>query len=462
MNRKEGVQMSTINQEAHYRRMTQDSIPHLITQLAVPTIISMLVTSIYNMADTYFVGTISTSASGATGIVFSLMSILQAFGFMFGHGAGANISQQLGSKNVEKARIYASTSFFLSIFIGAVVMVIGLIFMDPMMRLMGSTDTILPYARIYACYILLAGMAMTSSCVLNNILRYEGKAFYAMIGLTLGGVLNIFGDYILVRIFHMGIAGAGLSTTISQYISMFVLVLPYLQGKTQSRLQPKYVTCKPEILNRIFSTGLPSLSRQGLNSLSTMVLNTTSAMYGDAAVAGISIATRIVSFLFCVALGIGQGFQPVSAFNYGAKIYSRVKKGFYFTLKSGTALMAILAVIAFTFSGQFVALFRDDPDVIAVGTTALRFQCVSLVLMPMTMYGNMLFQSISRSAVATFLAMLRSGLILIPAVIILHACFGIAGIEAAQSVSEITTAIISLPFILYLFKTFPEDGRDII
>ena len=422
--------MSTINQEAHYRRMTQDSIPHLITQLAVPTIISMLVTSIYNMADTYFVGTISTSASGATGIVFSLMSILQAFGFMFGHGA--------------------------------VVMVIGLIFMDPMMRLMGSTDTILPYARIYAFYILLAGMAMTSSCVLNNILRYEGKAFYAMIGLTLGGVLNIFGDYILVRIFHMGIAGAGLSTTISQYISMFVLVLPYLQGKTQSRLQPKYVTCKPEILNRIFSTGLPSLSRQGLNSLSTMVLNTTSAMYGDAAVAGICIATRIVSFLFCVALGIGQGFQPVSAFNYGAKIYSRVKKGFYFTLKSGTALMAILAVIAFTFSGHFVALFRDDPDVIAVGTTALRFQCVSLVLMPMTMYGNMLFQSISRSAVATFLAMLRSGLILIPAVIILHACFGITGIEAAQSVSEIMTAIISLPFILYLFKTFPEDGRDII
>ncbi|MBF1077853.1 MAG: MATE family efflux transporter [Solobacterium sp.] len=454
--------MSTINQEAHYRCMTQDSIPHLITQLAVPTIISMLVTSIYNMADTYFVGTISTSASGATGIVFSLMSILQAFGFMFGHGAGANISQQLGSKNVEKARIYASTSFFLSIFVGAVVMVIGLIFMDPMMRLMGSTDTILPYARIYAFYILLAGMAMTSSCVLNNILRYEGKAFYAMIGLTLGGVLNIFGDYILVRIFHMGIAGAGLSTTISQYISMFVLVLPYLQGKTQSRLQPKYVTCKPEILNRIFSTGLPSLSRQGLNSLSTMVLNTTSAMYGDAAVAGISIATRIVSFLFCVALGIGQGFQPVSAFNYGAKIYSRVKKGFYFTLKSGTALMAILAVIAFTFSGHFVALFRDDPDVIAVGTTALRFQCVSLVLMPMTMYGNMLFQSISRSAVATFLAMLRSGLILIPAVIILHACFGITGIEAAQSVSEIMTAIISLPFILYLFKTFPEDGRDII
>ena len=318
--------MSTksLQQEQQYKRMTQEPIPRLITALAIPTVISMLVTNIYNMADTYFVGSISTAASGATGVVFSLMTILQAFGFMFGHGAGANISQELGKKNVEKAREYASTSFFYSIVVGLIIMVIGLIFMDPMMKMMGSTDTILPYARTYAFYILIAGMSMTSSCVLNNILRYEGKAFYAMIGLTIGGVLNIFGDYILVNIFDMGIAGAGLSTTISQYISMFVLMLPYLQGKTQSRIELKYITRSLTTLKRIITTGLPSLSRQGLNSISTMVLNTSSAMYGDAAVAGISITTRIVSFLFCIAIGIGQGFQPVSAFNYGAKYYSRV------------------------------------------------------------------------------------------------------------------------------------------
>lgn len=455
--------MSTksLQQELQYKRMTQEPIPRLITALAIPTVISMLVTNIYNMADTYFVGSISTAASGATGVVFSLMTILQAFGFMFGHGAGANISQELGKKNVEKAREYASTSFFYSIVVGLIIMVIGLIFMDPMMKMMGSTDTILPYARTYAFYILIAGMSMTSSCVLNNILRYEGKAFYAMIGLTIGGVLNIFGDYILVNIFDMGIAGAGLSTTISQYISMFVLMLPYLQGKTQSRIELKYITRSLTTLKRIITTGLPSLSRQGLNSISTMVLNTTSAMYGDAAVAGISITTRIVSFLFCIAIGIGQGFQPVSAFNYGAKYYSRVKKGFNFALINGTILMVILAVFAFIFAKPFVAIFRDDPDVIAIGTTALHFQSVSLVLMPLTMYGNMLFQSISRSGAATFLAMLRSGLVLIPAVILLHAWFGITGIEAAQSVSEVITALVSLPFIIYLFRSFPADGKEI-
>ena len=221
--------MQNSEQIAQYKKMTETPVSKLITSLAVPTIISMLVTSIYNMADTYFVGTIGTSASGATGIVFGLMAILQAFGFMFGHGAGTNIAAQLGRKNVRAAREYASTSFWSSILAGFVIMGIGIAFMDPLMRLMGSTDTILPYARIYAYCILIAGPAMTSSCVMNNILRYEGKAFFDMIGLTAGGLLNIFGDFLLVRVFNLGIFGAGLSTTISQYISMGILLLPYLQ-----------------------------------------------------------------------------------------------------------------------------------------------------------------------------------------------------------------------------------------
>ena len=224
---------------AQYVKMTQTPVSKLILTLGLPTVISMLVTNIYNMADTYFVGTIGTSASGATGIVFGLMSILQAFGFMFGHGAGANIARKLGNHDVKAAKIYAATSFWCSIFVGTFIMLAGFLFMDPLMRLLGSTDTILPYARTYAFFILIAGPAMTSSCVMNNILRYEGKAFFAMIGLTLGGVLNIFGDYFFVDICNMGIAGAGLSTAISQYISMAVLMIPYLQGKTQSTFNPK-------------------------------------------------------------------------------------------------------------------------------------------------------------------------------------------------------------------------------
>lgn len=453
--------MENTNQvDKQYIKMTQTPIPQLILTLGLPTVISMLVTNIYNMADTYFVGGLGTSASGATGIVFGLMAILQAFGFMFGHGAGANIAQKLGSHDVKAAKIYAATSFWSSILTGVVIGVFGLIFIDPFMRLLGSTETILPYAKDYAFYILIAGPAMTSGCVMNNILRYEGKAFFAMIGLTLGGVLNIFGDYLLVNVFNMGIGGAGLSTAVSQYISMIVLLIPYLRGQTQSSFHIKDIAKETKTYLDIIKCGLPSLFRQGLNSVTTMVLNGSAGLYGDAAVAAISIVNRIVNFLFCVALGIGQGFQPVSAFNYGAKFYSRVKDGFMFAFKLGTTLMIVLAIASYLFAPQFVQVFRDDSEVIEIGTRTLRFYCISLVLMPTTMYGNMLFQSIGKTKIATFLAALRNGLSMIPCIVILSALFGLAGLEKAQSIAEIISAIISAPIIIAYFKKIPEDGRD--
>lgn len=448
------------NANKQYIKMTQTPVSKLILALGLPTVVSMLISSIYNMADTYFVGTLGTSASGATGVVFGLMSILQAFGFMFGHGAGANIARKLGSHDIKSAKIYASTSFWCSIIVGLIIMLFGFIFMEPFMRLLGSTDTILPYAKQYATFILIAGPALTSSCVMNNILRYEGKAFFAMIGLTLGGMLNIFGDYLFINVYNMGIAGAGLSTALSQYISMFVLLIPYLRKQTQSSFKLQDFSKKLYIYQDIYKTGLPSLFRQGLNSISTMVLNGTAGLYGDGAVAAISIVTRIVNFLFCVAIGIGQGFQPVCAFNFGAKFYSRVKNGFIFALKLGSTLMIISALVAYFNSEALVTLFRDDSEVIAIGSICLKWYSISLVLMPITLYGNMLFQSIGRTRAATFLAAVRSGLVLIPTIYIMNMLFGLSGLEKAQSISEIISAIISLPFIYYFFKHQPQDGQD--
>ena len=396
--------------DSQYQRMTQTPVSKLILSLGLPTVISMLVTSIYNMADTYFVGTLGTSASGATGIVFGLMAILQAFGFMFGHGAGANIARKLGNHDVQSAKEYASTSFWCSILVGVVIMIFGLLFIDPFMRLLGSTSTILPYARTYGIYIL--------------------------------------------------IAGAGLSTAISQYISMFVLMIPYLQGKTQSSFHLKDFSTRRIVYQDIISTGMPSLFRQGLNSVSTMVLNGTAGIYGDAAVAAISIVTRIINFMFCIAIGIGQGFQPVSAFNYGAKYYSRVKQGFFFAMKLGTLIMIFLSVFSFFNASSLVSIFRNDPEVIEIGVRTLHWYSISLILMPVTMYGNMLFQSIGKAKAATFLAALRSGLSLIPCIVILNACFGLNGLETAQSISEIIASIITLPFIIYFFQTMPEDHTD--
>ena len=216
-----------VSEETKYKKMTETPVSTLILTLAVPTIISMMVTTIYNTADTFFVSKISVAASGATGIVFSLMAILQAFGFMLGHGAGSNISRLLGARKVANASVFLSTSFFLAIGTGFLIGLFGLLFLEPFLLLLGSTETILPEAKAYATFILLAAPAMVVSCVLNNVLRYEGIAVYAMIGLASGGILNMMLDPIFIFVLKLGTAGAGLATALSQYIGVVILLLPF-------------------------------------------------------------------------------------------------------------------------------------------------------------------------------------------------------------------------------------------
>lgn len=441
----------------HYRKMTETPVSHLVISLGIPTTVSMLVTSIYNMADTYFVGRIGTSASGAVGVVFGLMAIIQAFGFMFGHGAGSIIARNLGEKKLEHANVTATTSFVCSVLAGAAITFFGLLFLDPLMRLLGSTETILPYARVYGGFILAAAPIMASSCVLNNILRYEGKAMLAMIGLTTGGIINIFGDWLLMVQFEMGVEGAGISTAVSQCISFGILLYMFLSGRTQTRLSLKKFSRKRSEIMNIIKTGFPSLMRQGLNSVSTMVLNGYAGIYGDAAVAGMSIVNRICFLVFAVGLGLGQGFQPVCAFNYGAKKYSRVRKSFWFTTMAGEVSLGALAVVGMLLSSGLIGFFRDDPAVIEIGTFALRVQLLSLFFIPLTVCGNMMFQSVGANGKATFLSALRSGLCFIPFIVLLSALFGLTGVEIAQTVSDAATFIITVPFILYFFRTLPED-----
>lgn len=438
--------------ESQYERMIKQPIPSLILTLALPTTISMLVTNIYNMADTYFVSTVGTSATGAVGIVFGLMAILQAFGFMFGHGAGANISRRLGAKRVEVARIFASTSFFGSLFFGALIAILGLIFLNPLMYLMGSTSTILPYARAYAFFILIAAPAMTSSCVMNNILRYEGQASLAMIGLTSGSIINIFGDYIFMRIFHMGVTGAGLSTALSQYISAFILYSMYHKGKTQSCFKWQYVSLEKHVIGSIVAVGFPSLCRQGLNSISVMTLNFAAGIYGDEAIAAMSVVSRISNLIFSVGVGIGQGFQPVSAFSYGAKRYDRLKQAFIFTVTLSTILLSIISVICLCFTKPLLLLFTQDSQVLSIAQLAMKFECIAIFFMAISIGANMLFQSIGRSVIATFLAALRSGLAFIPLVILLPHIWGITGLVLSQPIADLCASIVPIPFIFSLFK----------
>lgn len=439
-----------------YKKMTETPVKKLIASLALPTVISMMITMIYNAADTFFVSKISVSASGATGIVFSLMAILQAFGFMYGHGAGSNISRKLGAKDIESARIYCSTAFFLALATGIIIGTAGILCITPLMKLLGSTDTILPYAKDYGLYILIAAPAMACSCVMNNIMRYEGMAKLAMIGLATGGILNIFLDPLFIFAFKLGISGAGLATALSQYISMLILLVFFLKKKTQSRIAPRYFTFRPRVIWDIISVGVPSFARQGLNSVSTMFLNIMAAPYGDACIAAMSIVAKIMMFIFSVCIGIGQGFQPVCSFNYGAEKYDRVRQAIRFLWIFATVVVSIISAICFLVAPHIVKLFRSEDIIVQIGSQALRYICVAMCLMPTIMAANMTFQSVGMSGKAFFLACAQNGLFFIPLILVLPRFFGIIGIEIAQPISFAIAAIVSVPFLVKFYKALDK------
>lgn len=450
--------MKNKNKLSQYDKMTLTPIPRLVLSLSIPAIISMLVTNIYNLVDTAFVGQLGTSASGAVGIVFGFMAIIQAVGFMFGQGAGSILSRALGMKDKQRASVHASVGFFASLLSGVLIAVFGFIFLDNMVFWLGSTTTIAPFAKTYISYILISAPFMCSCLTLNNILRYEGKAFLGMIGLMSGAILNMVGDPILMFGMNMGIAGAGLSTALSQLISWAILVWMFLSGKTESKLSFKNAACvTPKILGNIVATGFPSMLRQALNSISTVLLNACCAVYGDAAVAAMSIVSRIIFFAFSIALGIGQGYQPVAAFSYGAKKFSRLRKGFWFAVCASEGVILITTSFLVLFSGNLIALFRDDSAVIEIGTRALRLQAFASLVLPPGMVVEMLYQSTGRRLGASLLSSLRNGLFFIPTLVLLAKFRGLAGIQEAQPISLLLSVPVFVIFAVIFFRKLPKD-----
>ena len=444
--------------EAYHKKMTKESVSKIIISLGIPTTISMLITNIYNMADTYFVGGLGDSAQAATGILFTLQCIIQAIAFMLGHGSGTFVAKYLAQKNLDRASTYTTTAFIAGGIMGVGLLTIGLAFLDPFLRFLGSTETILPYAKDYGMWILIACPFLICSLVLNNVLRYEGKAFYAMFGLTTGGILNIAGDYILIRKLGLGVYGAGLATAVSQMISFVILLVLYIRF-AQSRISLKFMAKEGEVYLNIFKMGLPSLIRQGLTSISNGLLNNLIKPFGDAPIAAMSIVQKYSSFVMCVGLGIGQGYQPFASFNYELKEYDRVKKGSKFLLAFGTIAVGALATLGFIFAPTIVSLFQKDAEVIAVGTPALRYASVGLWFLPISVACNMLYQSIRKAALASITATMRSGAVLIPVLLITSYLGGLDGIIMAQGISDILTGLITLPFFIRFFKVTPSTAE---
>ncbi len=447
---------------SRFQMMTETPLPSLIRTLSIPPIISMLITSVYNLADTFFVSQISTSASGAVGVVFSLMAIIQAIGFTLGMGAGMNISRLLGQQDLERAHLFASTSFFSGLLLGSLLSLTGVIFLEELVVSLGATPTILPYAMDYCRVILLGAPFMASSFVMNNILRSQGNSFLSMIGIGAGAVLNILLDPIFIFVFGWGIAGAAAATVLSQILSFFILYYIIYHESSGVQIRLRYFRPVWSVYRYILSNGLPSFYRQMLASFATILLNYCSAPYGDAAIAAMSIVARLNHFLISFILGFGQGFMPIAGFNYGAKKYRRVWESFFYCQKLAAGFLLVMAIIVFLGAPRIIALFRrEDLEVIRIGTLALRLQCFVLPLQAWIILCNMLTQSLGKSIQASIMAISRQGIFLLPALLILSAAIGLLGVQCAQPLADILTFILSLATTLPVLKMLRQrSGED--
>ena len=441
----------------NYTFLTQAPVHRVIVTMAIPTIISMLVTGLYNIADTFFVGKIDTQATAAVGIVFSLMFFVQAMGFFFGHGSGNYISRELGARRHENAVKMASTGFFSSFFFGLVILVLGEIFLTPLSLMLGSTATILPYTEDYMQVILLGAPFLTSSLTLNNQMRLQGNANFAMYGIVTGAILNVLLDPFFIFTCGLGVSGAAWATVVGQVVSFVIL---FFMARRGENIAIRFRNFSPSLqrYKEIFYGGSPSMMRQGLACVATMSLNFAAGAYGDSAIAAMSIVSRIAMLSFAVVIGLGQGFQPVCGFCYGAGLYGRLKEAYKFTVTIGTFFLIVLAIIGWMISGTLIGVFRDDPEVIAIGIVALRWQLCVFPVNALILASNMLAQTCRKPWRANILAAARQGLFFIPLIFILPSYFGLLGVEMCQAVSDVLSFTLTVPIVIYTFREFSREA----
>ena len=443
--------------------MMETPIPNLVTSLAIPTVIGMLVTVIYNTADTYFVSQIDKSASAAVGAVYSIMSIIQAIGFGLGMGAGSLISRKLGAKDNEAADRYASSAFFASIVVGTLIGVIGLSVLEPLLRLLGCTDTMMPHAISYAKYILIAAPINCATFVLNNTLRSEGMSILSMIGIGAGGILNVFLDPLFIFTFKMSTGGAAIATMISQIVSFAILFAIFLSGKSIVKIRIKNISRRFEDYKMIVLTGLPTICRQGLGSVAAAVLNIQAIGYGgDAAGAAITIANKVYVLVRNISIGLGQGFQPVAGYNYGAGNKKRTWESFIFAVKVGSVVCLLFAAVSAIFAEPIMWFFCNDAEVARIGIETLYLSSAAMPFLAFSTYVNQLYQCLGFKAQATFLASCRQGIFFLPAVMLLPLAFDCIGVQAAQPFADICTFFISIPFIILFYKKFIVEKDKVI
>ncbi|WP_041384613.1 MATE family efflux transporter [Sphaerochaeta pleomorpha] len=441
--------------------MIDTPVKDLILTLAVPTIISMLITSFYSMTDTIFVSHIGTTASAAVGIVFSLMSIIQAIGITFGQGSANVVARLLGAKENKRADEVFSTAFFTSIGVALCLSFFGLTHMTGLVRFLGSTSTIEPLAIAYGSTILIGAPWMTVCYTMNNNLRSEGKATLGMIGMSSGAIINVILDPVFIFGLDLGIRGAALATIISQLISFGILLSHFLYHRSNLHLSIRNFRFSWKVYKDIFKVGLPSLIRNLMGTVSVICLNVFAGPFGDAAIAAMSITNRIMQFLNSALIGFGQGFQPVSGFSWGAKRYDRLKKAFVFCVKVGVSSFAIIGFLCFLGANSIIRVFISDPKVLEIGTVAIRFQCILMPFMAFNTLSGMLFQSTNHGAKSSVLALARQGIFFVPLIATLPKFVGILGIQISQPIADLLSVVLSLALVFPFMKELSEPDSSL-
>ena len=458
-----------MTREEKFKQMTESNISKLVSKMAIPTIISMLISTFYNMADTYFVGHITTNATaavGAVGVVMPVMAITQACGFFFGHGSGNYISKKLGQQQMDDATKMASTSFFSALVFGILFMLVCSIFRTPLVYLLGATDKIAPYAVDYMQFILIGAPFYAASLVLNNQFRFQGNAVYAMIGITTGAIINVILDPVFIFVFGLGVKGAALATAVSQFISFCILLSGTFKPANISIRIKNFTPCK-EYYSQIVKGGTPSLLRQSLGSVTTISMNYSAKIFcvaagfdKEAAIAAMTVVGKITMFAYSVVIGFGQGFQPVCGFNYGAKKYDRVKKAFWFSVMVTTCFLVIAGTLIHIFAPQLVGLFNNNQQVIDIGATTLKFTTISFPLVGFMLLSNMMMQNLTLAFRTSFLAVSRQGLFYIPSVLILPHILGFTGIQMSQMVSDIISFLITIILTAGVLKKLNKLSKE--
>ena len=434
--------------------MLTEDIHKLILHMAVPTIVAQLITTIYNLVDTYFVSTLGTNAMAAVGVNNSLERTITLVGSLIGSGACSYLARLLGAKRDEDADHVLSTSFFAGITIGLVLAIIGTIFITPLVNFLGATDECRTFSIQYATYVLYAAPFMIGSFILNMCLRSEGSARLAMIGIGFGGVLNCILDPIFIYVFHLGVAGASMATAISTTISFCILVYPDIKKRSAVQISLKKVRWRPEEAREVMSIGSTSFLRSCFGVLAGILVNRVAGGFSTAALAALSLSNRVMDFPFAVILGFGQGYQPVVGFNWGAKQKERVKESLRFAMKISLIGAAIVGVFIFVFARNVVGIFNSEADseVLRLGMLCIRLQCITLPIHSWLSLVNMFYAGIGRARSALALSTARQGYCFLPVLFILPAVAGINGLAAAQAVADLLTLLVVIPLCIKAFR----------